>query len=97
MRRKVTLDPDVERLVRAAMRAKRISFQQALNQAVRARSSGMRVAQKRRFSQKTYSLGQPQSFPWNKALAAAEALEDEERLKDPQRSTGRRQEASVRN
>ena len=33
---------------------------------------------KRRFVQKTYSLGAEQLFRWDKALAAADAIEDEE-------------------
>jgi hypothetical protein len=33
---------------------------------------------KRRFVQKTYSLGAEQHFRWDKALAASEAIEDEE-------------------
>jgi hypothetical protein len=33
---------------------------------------------KRRFVQETYSLGSEQNFRWDKALAAAEAIEDEE-------------------
>ena len=31
-----------------------------------------------RFMQKTYSLGAEQNFPWDKALAMADAIEDEE-------------------
>lgn len=34
MRTTVTLDPEVERLLEKAMRARRLSFKQALNQAV---------------------------------------------------------------
>jgi hypothetical protein len=32
----------------------------------------------RRFTQKTYPLGAEQNFRWDKALTAAEAIEDEE-------------------
>ncbi|HSB12856.1 MAG TPA: hypothetical protein VLE22_00270 [Bryobacteraceae bacterium] len=78
MRTTVTLDPDVERLVRAAMRARGLSFKQALNQAVRVGLSSARTSRGRRFAQKTYSLGPEQNFRWDKALAAAEALEDED-------------------
>jgi hypothetical protein len=78
MRTTVTLDPDVERLVRAAMREKGISFKHALNQAVRAGLTRARSQQQRRFSQKTYSLGPELNFRWEKALAVADALEDEE-------------------
>jgi hypothetical protein len=37
-----------------------------------------RPHRKRRFVQKTYSLGAEQHFRWDKALAAADAIEDEE-------------------
>jgi hypothetical protein len=33
------------------------------------------------FVQKTYSLGADQLFPWEKALAAADAIEDQELMR----------------
>jgi len=59
------------------MRQRGISFKQALNDAVR---SGLLPAarRRRRFVQRTYSLGSEQHFRWDKALAAADAIEDEE-------------------
>jgi hypothetical protein len=77
MRTTVTLDPDVERLLRTTMRERGISFKEALNQAVRAGLTRPQ-ARKRQFVQKTYSLGAEQNFRWDKALATAEAIEDEE-------------------
>jgi hypothetical protein len=74
----VTLDPDVERMLRDAMRTRGVSFKQALNDAIRA---GVREAQPRRskrFVQRSFHLGAEQYFRWDKALAAAEAMEDEE-------------------
>lgn len=77
MRTTVTLDPDVEALVRSAMRERGISFKDALNCAVRAGLTHGK--QKRRaFVQKTYSLGSRQNFRWDKALETASAIEDEE-------------------
>jgi hypothetical protein len=78
MRTTVTLEPDVERALKDAVRERGISFKQALNEAVRA---GLTPPQRRtgaRFVQKTYSLGAEQNFRWDKALATAEMLEDDE-------------------
>jgi len=70
----VTLDPDVEALIRTAMKQRGLSFKEALNSAVRA---GLKAARptKRRFVQKTFSLGAEQNFRWDKALATAEATD----------------------
>ena len=78
MRTTVTLDPDVERLIRDAMRDRDISFKKALNEAVRIglrRNGPQRV---RKFVQKTFGMGASQEFRWDKALAAAAAIEDAE-------------------
>ena len=74
----MTLDPDVERLLREAMRERAVSFKEALNEATRAGlgAKGRRGAAK--FVQKTYRMGEAQEFRWDKALAAADAIEDEE-------------------
>ena len=80
MRTTVTLDPDVERLLKAEMRERGVSFKQALNDAIR---GGRQTPTKRRkrFVQQTFSLGQEQHFRWDKALAAADAIEDEELMR----------------
>ena len=59
------------------MKERGISFKEALNSAVRV---GLTQGKPRRryFVQKSYSLGADQNFRWDKALAAADALEDEE-------------------
>ncbi len=79
MRTTVTLDPDVEALLRKQMRERGVSFKEALNQAIR---SGIAVARgtssARRFRQKTYRMGFNPEFRWDKALAIADAMEDEE-------------------
>jgi hypothetical protein len=81
MRTTVTLDPDVQRLLQAAVRERGISFKQALNEAVRAGLAPAPPRRKRKFVQKTFSLGPEQNFRWDKALAAADAIEDEELLR----------------
>ena len=78
VRTTVTLDPDVEKLIRDAIRERGISFKQALNDAARA---GLRSEKQKRagkFIQTTYRMGEEQAFRWDKALAAADAMEDEE-------------------
>jgi hypothetical protein len=80
MRTTVTLDPDVETLIHTAMKERGLSFKDALNSAVRAGLTQARQ-RKRAFVQKSFSLGAEQNFRWDKALAAAEAIEDEESLR----------------
>ncbi len=77
MRTTVTLEPDVEALLEGVMKERGISFKEALNSAVRV---GLTQGKpnRRRFVQKTYSLGAEQNFRWDKALAVATAMEDEE-------------------
>ena len=74
----MTLDPDVERLIRTAMRERGTSFKQTLNQAVRDGMVGKRQPRRRKFVQQTFHMGAPQNFRWDKALAVADAMEDEE-------------------
>jgi hypothetical protein len=78
MRTTVTLDPDVERLLRDTMRTRTISFKQALNEAARIGLCGARPARARKFAQKSFRMGEGQDFRWDKALAVADAIEDEE-------------------
>jgi hypothetical protein len=78
MRTTVTLDPDVERLIKDAMRERGISFKEALNEAARTGLRGKDLMQARKFVQKTFRMGPEQSFRWDKALSAADAIEDEE-------------------
>ena len=74
----MTLDPDVERLLKDSMKARGISFKDALNEAIRTGIGRGNRRSARRFVQKSFSLGAEQNFRWDKALAAAEAIEDEE-------------------
>lgn len=75
MRTTVTLEPDVQALIRTAMKQRGISFKEALNFAIRA---GLTQAkpESQQFVRKTYSLGAEQNFHWDKALEAATAIED---------------------
>jgi hypothetical protein len=78
MRTTVTLDPDVERLIRNAMKERGISFKEALNEAARIGLRGKDHKGPRKFAQKTFRMGEGQEFRWDKALAVADAIEDEE-------------------
>ncbi len=78
MRTTVTLDPDTERIVRALMRERGVSFKHALNDAIRAGLASAKPASARRFTQKTFPLGAEQNFRWDKAHAVAASIEDEE-------------------
>ena len=77
MRTTLTLDPDVAALLDSVMRERGLSFKEAVNGALRA---GLTTGKGkgRPFVQKTFHLGAEHSFRWDKALATAEAMEDEE-------------------
>lgn len=81
MRTTVTLDADVERQLRAVVRQRGITFKEALNQAVRSGLSKTKPRANKPFRQKTFSMGSEQYFNWDKALATAYAIEDEELLR----------------
>jgi len=78
MRTTVTLDPDVERLIRDAMKQRDISFKEALNEAARIGLRGKDRKRTQKFTQKTFPMGTGQEFRWDKALAVADAIEDGE-------------------
>ena len=71
------LDPDVEALILNAMKERGMSFHEAVNSAVRAGLT-QNKATNRPFVQETFALGSVQNFRWDKALAASDAIEDEE-------------------
>lgn len=75
MRTTVTLDPDVEQLLRRVMRERGLSFKQAVNEAIRSGLAGRSPA---RFQTPTFRMGFEPSLPWNQALRLAGELEDEE-------------------
>lgn len=75
MRTTVTLDPDVDVLLKQAMRERGLPFKQALNEALRAglvRTDNAAVP----FGQRTFQLGRPR-VDLTKALALAGELEDQ--------------------
>jgi hypothetical protein len=78
MRTTVTLDPDVQVRLQAAMRERGVSFKVALNDAVRAGLGG-EAASRKRFRVKPSPLGA--RFNVDKALRLAGELEDEEILR----------------
>lgn len=77
MRTTITLESDVEALIRTVMKERGISFKEALNSSVRAGLTQTRH-RKRHFAQRSFSLGSEQNFRWDKALATADAIDDEE-------------------
>ncbi|MGH2763365.1 MAG: antitoxin [Thermoleophilaceae bacterium] len=75
MRTTVTLDPDVEALVKRAMRERGLTFKQAVNEAIRAGMGGPPDAAAADFP--TYDMGEP-LVDITKALRLAGELEDQE-------------------
>lgn len=75
MRTTVTLDPDVEALIKSAMAEKHLSFKEAVNQAIRA---GLSPRRREPFRQRTFDLGFRPDVSYDKALQLAAAVEDEE-------------------
>ena len=73
----MTLDPDVEATVKAAMRDHGISFKQALNDAAR---RGIATTPATPFRTPTADMGEP-LVPITKALAMAAEPEDEELIR----------------
>jgi hypothetical protein len=76
VRTTVTLDPDVEALVRRVMQERGLTFKQAVNLAIR---EGLAPGGKRRpFRTPTFRMGSISGIPLNKALRLVGELEDEE-------------------
>lgn len=74
MRTTVTLEPDVEALLKRAMRERGVTFKDAVNQAVR---DGLATRPQKAppFKQRTMHLGRP-LVDLTKALALADELDD---------------------
>ena len=70
MRTTVTLEPDVEALLRTAMKERGLSFKEALNSAVRAGLTQGKPT-RRNFVQKSFPLGSDRNVRWDKALETA--------------------------
>lgn len=69
----MTLDPDTEQLLRQRMAERKVSFKQALNDAIRAGLG--RPSDREPFRTKTYDMGPPK-VDLTKALRLAGELED---------------------
>ena len=65
MRTTVTLDPDVDQLIRKIIRERDLSFKDAINEAIRAGLKKEPVRQKP-FKQKTFPMGSAKHFQWGK-------------------------------
>ncbi len=78
MRTTITLDPDVEALIKTAMAEERLSFKQAVNQAIRA---GLAPRSREPFRQRTFDMGFRPDVAYDRALQLASGLEDEELLR----------------
>lgn len=78
MRTTVTLDSDVEALLRRVMKKRRLSFKAVLNQAIRDGLAGPVQRAPRPYVQKTYRMGFRPEVALDQALSMAAALEDEE-------------------
>ncbi|HZE99327.1 MAG TPA: antitoxin [Planctomycetota bacterium] len=81
MRTTVTLDPDVEALLRQRMRKRHLSFKAALNQAIRDGLSMRAPKGNRHFTLRTYRMGHRPEIALDKALGLASTLEDEELIR----------------
>ena len=84
MRTTVTLDPDVQALLKKAMRTRDASFKQALNDAVRMglRTGAAKAPQP--FVQRSFEMGVP-AVDLSKANALVGELEDQELIARMQR------------
>ncbi|MGH3635918.1 antitoxin [Mycobacterium sp.] len=84
MRTTVTLDDDVEQLVRRRMAERQVSFKKALNDAIRDGAAGRPVAA--RFSTRTADMGVP-AVNLDRALQLAGELEDDELVRRQRRGS----------
>jgi Arc/MetJ family transcription regulator len=77
MRTTITLDPDVEQMLKNVLRERDVTFKEAVNEALRAGLKGS-ITKRSRFRQRSFALGAGKAFRWDKALEMASAIEDEE-------------------
>ena len=80
MRTTITLEPDVEALVRRRMSERGVSFKEAVNDAIRSALSAPRRAPAR-IRTPTFPMGHEPRIPWDKALRLAAELEDDELIR----------------
>jgi len=79
MRTTVTLDPDVEALLRRAIRERGEPFKQVLNAAIRDGLRGVARTPAKPFRQRTFDMGKP-LVDLTKSLSLASELEDTESI-----------------
>jgi hypothetical protein len=79
VRTTITLDPDVAALIKQTMARRRISFKQAVNEAIKAGLTGGRASQP--FETPTFRMGKP-AVPLTHALRLAAEMEDEEIVRE---------------
>lgn len=79
MRTTVTLDPDVEELIRAAMQEQRSSFKKTLNDAVR---TALLERSSVPFRQRSFEMGFRPEISYDKALQIASGIEGQEIVHD---------------
>jgi hypothetical protein len=77
MRTTVTLDPDVESLLRKEVRRRGEPFKQVLNSAIRAGLRNMKQRRDEAFEPLTFDMGKPR-LDLTKAASLAAEMEDEE-------------------
>ena len=75
MRTTVTLDSDVEAMLKKLMKERGLSFKEAVNNSLRA--ALLPTGSRRDYSFQTYDLGHP-AIPLERALQVAAYLEDDE-------------------
>ena len=81
----VTLDADTEQIIRRTMRERRVTFKQAINDAIR-RGQNQPPSPERRASFPTYDLGEPK-VDITKALQIAGEMEDAEIIRKMRRGS----------
>jgi hypothetical protein len=81
VRTTITLDPDVEALVRRAMRERGASFKQVVNETLRSGFGPQEGANDAPFRTPTFRMGFDPSLDLVKALRMAAEQEDEELLR----------------
>ena len=73
----MTLDPEVEILLRRAIREHGTSFKETLNSAIRAGLSPGRARASKRVKVPTFDMGQRRGVDLDRVLRLADALEDD--------------------
>ena len=78
MRTTVTLDPDSEALIKRLMRERRLSFKEAVNEAIRRGLATAAAGSAQPFQTPTFRMGWRDDLQLDRALALVGELEDEE-------------------